>query len=337
MRAWQIEGAFGFDNLQQVELTPSPIMDNEIRVKIHACSLNFRDLMVIKGQYNPKQKLPLIPLSDGAGEVIEVGPLVTSFKTGDRVCGTFSQTWCHGLPTADCMRTTLGSPLDGMLQESRIFKEEGLVKFPDYLSFEEAATLPCAALTAFNAIAHQSNLRPGDTVLLEGTGGVSLFALQFAHAFKMKSIIISSSQEKLAKAKEMRADHCINYTENTEWQNQVLEYTQGLGVDAVVEVGGAQTLGRAISSVKKGGTVCVIGVLSGSGNSIDLRPLLMNNIRLQGIFVGPKTLFLAMNRVLSHAKIHPVIDRVFSFNETPKALAYLESAHHFGKVCIKVA
>ena len=302
MRAWQIETAFGTANLAQVNVAEPALKPHEVRVKIHACSLNFRDLMVIKGQYNPKQPLPLIPLSDGAGEIVEVGSSVASFNVGDRVCATFSQNWCHGLPDSKTFSQTLGSPLPGMLQESRICEENGIIRFPHYLTYEEAATLPCAAVTAFNAIALQSELRPGDTVLLEGTGGVSLFALQFANAFNISSIITSSSDEKLLKAKTLSASYGINYQKDVDWQIKTLELTKGQGVDAVVEVGGKLTIGRAIQSVKKGGVVCVIGVLSGASEALDLRPILMNNIRLQGIFVGAKTVFQNMNRVLEQQR-----------------------------------
>lgn len=337
MRAWQVVQNFGIDNLRAIEIPQSPLTSHEVRVKIHACSLNYRDLMVIKGLYNPHQQLPFVPLSDGAGEVTEVGADVKSLKVGDRVCATFSQKWQSGTSSTEAMQHTLGSPLDGMLMESRVFFEEGLIKFPDYLTYEEAATLPCAAVTAFNAIAYQGNLKPEDVVLLEGTGGVSLFALQFAKTLGMKTIITSSSDDKLAKAKALGADFTINYKDDAEWQLAVLERTRGEGVDAVIEVGGKSTIGRAIASVRKGGVVCVIGILTGISEALDLRPILMNNIRLQGLFVGPKTIFEAMNRVLLHNKIHPVVDRVFPFSEAPAALTYLESAQHFGKVCIKMA
>lgn len=337
MRAWKIMGEFGLSSLKVAQIDKMPIKAHEVRVDIRACSLNYRDLMVVKGFYNPHQALPLIPLSDGAGEVVEIGAEVKNFRVGDRVCATFSQKWCHGVVSTDAMKATLGSPLDGMLTESRIFAEEGVIKFPDYLSYEEAATLPCAAVTAFNAIAHQSSLTPGDTVLIEGTGGVSLFALQFAKAFGLKSIVISSSDEKLAKAKAIADCHGINYRQNDNWPAAIMDKTEGRGVDAVVEVGGAKTIQKAIASVKRGGVVCLIGILSGTEEPVDLRPILMNNIRIQGIFVGAKMVFSAMNRVLEHAKIRPVIDRVFDFKDTPAAFSYLESAQHFGKICIKVA
>jgi NADPH:quinone reductase-like Zn-dependent oxidoreductase len=337
MRAWAIEKNFGLDHLKMVNVAEKPIKDDQVNVNIRACSLNFRDLMVVKGQYNPKQLLPLIPLSDGAGDVVEIGKNVTKFKVGDKVCTTFSQKWCHGVASSEAFLNTLGSPLDGTLRESSVFREDGLIKFPKHLSYEEAATLPCAGVTAFNAIAFQSKLKPGDTVLLEGTGGVSIFALQFAKAFGLKSIVISSSDEKLKQAKQMSATHGINYLKIEDWPQAILELTDGLGVDAVVEVGGAKTLSKAIRSVKKGGVVCVIGILSGSKEPLDLRPILMNNIRLQGIFVGAKTVFDAMNRVICHANIHPIVDRIFDFDEAKKAFYHLESAQHFGKVSIKIS
>lgn len=337
MRAWQLVDGFGIDNLKLVDVAFASLTSTQVRVKIHACSLNYRDLMVVRGQYNPKQTLPLIPLSDGAGEVVEIGSAVTDFKLGDRVCATFSQKWCHGVATKEAYQNTLGSPLAGMLSESRVCDQTGLIKFPDYLSYEEASTLPCAGVTAFNAIAYQSGLKALDTVLIEGTGGVSLFALQFSKAFGINCIVLSSSHEKLAKAKSIGAHQGINYKDVADWSAAVLDLTAGLGVDAVVEVGGAKTLSRAIASVKKGGVVCVIGVLTGAEEALNLRPILMNNLRLQGIFVGAKSVFVAMNRVLAHAKIHPIIDSIFDFADARKAFYYLESAQHFGKVCIKVS
>jgi NADPH:quinone reductase-like Zn-dependent oxidoreductase len=337
MRAWQIASNFGIENLRQVDVSEAPLGAHQVRVKIHACSLNYRDLMVVLGQYNPKQPLPLIPLSDGAGEVTEVSPECKNLQVGDRVCATFSQDWCHGIATAETFKHTLGSPIDGMLAQSQVFNENGLIKFPDYMSYQEAATLPCAAVTAFNAIAFQSGLKAGDSVLIEGTGGVSLFALQFAKIFGLNPIVISSSEKKLAKTQDICPNKGINYVENEDWHTAVLDLTEGCGVDAVIDVGGAKTLKRAIASLKKGGVVCVIGVLTGSQDAIDIRPVLMNNLRIQGIFVGAKTVFEAMNRVLSRGKVHPVIDRVFGFDEVPQAFSYLKSAQHFGKICIKVA
>lgn len=336
MRAWKIVGEFGLNSLKLVDVEKAPLRSHEVRVTMRACSLNYRDLMVAKGIYNPHQALPLIPLSDGAGEVSEIGSGVTDFKVGDKVCPTFSQRWCHGMATDETFKYTLGSPIDGTLAESQTFCEDGLIKFPDFLSFEEAATLPCAGVTAFNALAMQGSLKPGDTVLIEGTGGVSLFALQFAKLFGLQAIVLSSSNEKLAKAQALYDCRTINYRVNENWPAAVLDFTNGRGVDHVVEVGGAKTINKALASVKRGGVVSVIGILSGVAEPVDLRPILMNNIRIQGIFVGARTVFEAMNRVVLHGKLAPVVDRVFDFKDAKEAFGYLESAQHFGKVCIKV-
>lgn len=337
MRAWQLTNGFGLSNLNLNEILLSPLKDHEVRVKIHAASLNFRDLMVIKGQYNPKASFPLTPLSDGSGEVVEVGKNVTKVAVGDKICATFSQNWSHGPPSAETFKSTLGSPLAGMLSEFGTFLEDGLIKFPNHLDYVEASTLPCAGVTAFNALMCQSELKPGESVLLLGTGGVSLFALQFAKILGLNVIITSSSDEKLKKAGALGADYFINYKKEPEWAKQVQKLTASLGVDAVIEVGGAKTLGSSIASVKKGGVVCLIGVLSGSSEALDLRPVLMNNIRIQGIFVGSRELFIAMNRVISHSKLRPVIDSVFDFKDAPKAFLHLESGDHFGKVVIKIS
>lgn len=337
MRAWQLLGNFGIANLKMTELPNAPLGARDVRVKIHACSLNYRDLMVVRGEYNPRQTLPLIPVSDGAGEVIEIGSDVVDFKIGDRVCGTFSQRWCHGTASDETFKHTLGSPIDGVLSESRVFDESGLIRFPDHLSYLEAATLPCAGVTAFNAMTYHAQLKAGESVLIEGTGGVSIFSLQFAKAFGLNVILTSKSDEKLAKANAIHPIKGINYLKNDQWHKAVMDLTNGDGVDAVIEVGGSRTISKAIQSVKRGGTICVIGVLTGAQDeTLDLRPLLMGSIRLQGIFVGGKTVFTAMNRVIAHAKIKPVIDRVFKFSEAPQAFSYLASGDHFGKVCIAV-
>jgi NADPH:quinone reductase-like Zn-dependent oxidoreductase len=334
MLAWELN-SFGLENLELRDLSKNSLLDHEVRVKIHAASLNYRDLMVIKGFYNPKLKMPVIPLSDGAGEVVEVGKKVSMFSIGDRVCATFSQNWAFGPPTDLTYQNTLGSPLNGMLAEYGVFHEQGLVKFPEYLDYIEASTLPCAAVTAFHALFLEANAKPNDTVLLLGTGGVSLFALQLAKTLDLKTIIISSCNNKLKKAQSLGADHVINYINKPEWSREVLNI-KNQGVDVVIEVGGAKTLPQSIASVKKAGVVCVIGVLTGVLEPLDLRPVLMNNIRIQGVFTGSKEVFLALNRVLTHSRIKPVIDKVFDFKDATNALAYLESGQHFGKVCIKM-
>lgn len=334
MRAWQVVGGFGLQNLKINELNSAKLGSNQVRIKVRACSLNFRDLMVIKGLYNPNQPTPFIPISDGAGEIIEIGDQVKDFKVGDKVCGTFSQDWDFGIASDRAQKNTLGTPIDGMLSETIVLNEQGVVKFPSFLSFEEASTLPCAALTAFNALTQESSFKPGDIILLEGTGGVSLFALQFAKALNLNTIIISSSNDKLGQAKKLGATHTINYRQQEEWQHEVMKITHNEGVDGVVEVGGAKTVNKALACLKRGGVMTVIGILSGISESIDLRPILMRQLRIHGVFVGSKALFMAMNRVIEHSQIKPVIDKTFGFNDAPAAFSYLESGAHFGKVVI---
>jgi NADPH:quinone reductase-like Zn-dependent oxidoreductase len=336
MKAWQLFG-FSLDKLVLVELKEQSLGDDEVRVKVKACSLNYRDLLVCKGLYNKAQSLPLIPLSDGAGEVIEVGSLVKNFKPGDKVCALFSQKWIEGRVFAEAQKYTLGSPLPGMLREEAIFHESGLIKFPDYLSYEEASCLPCAALTAFNALSAEALVKPKDIVLLEGTGGVSLWALQFAKALGCIVIISSSCDDKLAYCKKLGADHVINYKKTPAWHEEVLALTQKKGVDLVLDIGGAHTFNQAMLATKKGGMICVIGMVSGALGTVDFRPLLMKQIRVSGIFVGSKALFQSMNRVLEHTKIKPVISKTIDFYSAVDAFHFLESARHIGKVVISLS
>ena len=337
MKAWCISPNFGLANLKLVQREAGLLGDYEIRVKIKACSLNYRDLLVAKGIYNPTQALPLVPVSDGAGKIIEIGSKVTKFKIGDRVCALFSQNWEAGRVFDDAQKATLGSPLPGMLQEEGVFHERGLIKFPSYLSYEEASTLPCAALTAFNALACEASCKPGDIVLLEGTGGVSLFALQFAKILGCTTIITSSDNHKLARCKELGADYLINYCEDPDWHKTVLKLTNKQGADIAIEVGGAKTLNQAILATRRGGCLCLIGIVSGASGPVDLVPILMKQIRIFGVFVGAKTVFESMNRVLEHSAIHPVISKVFAFDQAPAAFSYLESGKHMGKVVIKMS
>ena len=334
MKAFEIQ-EFGIDNLALVEREKPKPKDTEVLVKFHAASLNYRDLMMIKGWYNPKLKTPLVPFSDGAGEVVEVGENVTKWKLGDRVTPTFMQGWYDGGVSFEKARTALGGDLDGCLREFGIFDENGLISIPDHFSYEEAATLPCAALTAFNALFESGGLKPDDTILLQGTGGVSVFALQFASVLGCRVIITSSSNEKLQRAKELGATDLINYKTIEDWDKEVLNLTEKRGVDHIVEVGGAGTLQKSVNAVRMGGHIAVIGVLSGKG---DFNPtaILMKAVRLQGIFVGSRQMFEAMNQMLvQHQYIKPVIDRVFSFDEAKGALKYMESGAHFGKVVVK--
>ncbi len=334
MKAYEIN-EFGIENLTLTERDEPKPQANEVLVKFHAASLNYRDLMMVKGFYNPKLKTPLVPLSDGAGEVISVGEAVTKWKIGDRVCPIFMQGWLDGEIEVSKARTALGGDLDGCLREFGAFDENGLVRIPDFLSFEEAATLPCAAVTAYNALFCSGSLKPDDTVLLQGTGGVSIFALQFASVYGARTIITSSSDEKLNRAKELGADDLINYKEREDWDKAVLNLTSRNGVDYVVEVGGAGTLQRSVNAVKMGGQVAVIGVLAGKG---DFNPtaVLMKAVKLQGIFVGSRQMFEQMNLMICNHTLQPVIDKTFAFEEAKDALKYMESASHFGKIVIKI-
>ena len=335
MKAYEIN-EFGIDNLTLAERDEPKPQANEAKVKFHATSLNYRDLMMVKGAYNPKLKRPLVPFSDGAGEVTEIGEAVTKFKVGDRVMPIFMQGWIDGGINVQKARTTLGGDLDGCLREFGTFDENGLVCIPNHLSYEEAATLPCAAVTAFHALFESCGIKPDDTVLLQGTGGVSIIALQLASVLGCRVIITSSSDEKLERAKSLGATDLINYKMTEDWDKKVLELTDKRGVDTIVEVGGAGTMQRSVNAAAMGGHVAVIGVLSGKG---DFNPtsLLMKSVRLQGIFVGSRQMFEDLNRYLcNYTHIKPVIDKTFEFGDVKDALKCMEAGEHFGKIVVKV-
>jgi NADPH:quinone reductase-like Zn-dependent oxidoreductase len=332
MQQWQIS-AFGIDKLELVEKeTPQPSL-GQVLVRIHAISLNYRDLMVVQGRYNPRLAMPRVPCSDGAGVVAAVSAGVTQWKPGDRVCGIFMQNWIDGAPTAAKAKGALGGDIDGMLATEVVLFETGLVRVPDHLSYAEAATLPCAAVTAWNALFKTADTQPGDTVLIQGTGGVSIFALQFAKLAGARVLGISSSNEKLERAKTLGLDAGLNYRENPDWEKWAHQLTSE-GVDLVVEVGGSGTLPRAIKAVRTGGTVAQIGVLSGASENVDVRPILARHVRIHGVYVGSQADFIAMNKAVAQAGLKPVIDSVFSFQEAQAALRHLESATHFGKIVI---
>jgi NADPH:quinone reductase-like Zn-dependent oxidoreductase len=332
MKAYEVQTGFGFENLKIVERPEPKPGPGQVLVNQRVWSLNYRDLLVVTGQYNPRMKLPLVPLSDGAGEVAAVGPGVTRFKPGDRVAGCFMQRWPGGALTDDKAKSALGGAIDGVLAEQVVLLEEGLVPIPDGLSFEEAATLPCAAVTAWHALVDSGRVKAGDTVLVQGTGGVSLFALQFAVMHGAKVIATSSSDDKLARAKQLGAAIGINYKTTPEWGKKALELTGG--VDHVIEVGGSGTLGESLRAVRHGGHVAMIGILSG-GAGVNPVPILMKAIRVQGIFVGSREMFEAMNRAIALHKMKPVIDRVFPFEQAAEALKHMQGASHFGKIVIK--
>jgi NADPH:quinone reductase-like Zn-dependent oxidoreductase len=314
--------------------TPAP-GPGEVLVGVRAVSLNYRDLMVVKGFYNPKMRLPRIPCSDGAGEVVAVGADVTLWKPGDRVIGIFMQNWFDGPLTANKARGALGGDVDGMLTDFIVLKEPGLVAIPDHLSYQEAATLPCAAVTAWNALA-TGELKPGSTVLIQGTGGVSIFALQFARLRGARVLGISSSYEKLERASSMGLDAGLNYRDNTDWDRWALDKTGGEGVDLVVEVGGAGTLPRSLRAIRPGGTVAQVGVLTQSADPFPI-PLILHKIaRIHGIYVGSRRNFVEMNRAIALAELRPVGEE-FDWRQAREALDRMEEASHFGKLVLTVS
>ncbi|TWU08452.1 zinc-dependent alcohol dehydrogenase family protein [Stieleria varia] len=338
MKAFHITGPTGLDALQQVDL-PEPIVGpRDVLIDMKAWSLNYRDLGMPHGGYYRNDKVkrdpPMIPLSDGAGEVVAVGDEVTRFQVGDRVAGIFFQDWIGGELTDQQIGSALGGAIDGVLAERVVLPESGCVSIPESYSFQQAATLPCAAVTAWQSLT-LGGLQAGQCVLMLGTGGVSIFALQFAKAFGARTIITSSSDEKLEHARRLGADVTINYREHPDWQEKVLAATDGVGVDNVIEVGGAGTLEKSIASAKTSGRVSLIGVLTGQP---DQNPspmmVLFKRLTVQGIYVGSRDMFEAMNRAITVNQIVPIIDRSFGFDETRAAYEYMRSGAHFGKVVI---
>jgi len=292
--------------------------------------------MMVDGRYNPRQPLPLIPCSDGAGEVDAIGEGVSRVAVGDRVATIFAQRWLSGEPTEEKMRSTLGGPFDGTLAEWIVLSEQGVVRVPSHLSDEEAAALPCAAMTAWSAMVTQADLCTGDTVLLLGTGGVSVFALQFASMMGLRAIVTSSSDAKLERARAMGAWQTINYKKEPGWGKLARKMTEGRGVDLVVEIGGAGTLAQSLSAVRLGGQVSLIGVISGVTSEFNVLPIFMKNVRVQGVFVGHREGFEAMNRAIELNAMRPVVDRTFDLNDVRTGLEHMAGGGHFGKICVRI-
>lgn len=331
MRAWQIP-QFGVDSLELVDRpTPQP-GPGEVLVRVHAASFNYRDLLMVTGRYNPKLALPRIPCSDGAGEIAAIGEGVKAWKPGDRVAGIFMQNWIEGPPAPEKVKGALGGDIDGMLAEFVVLKETGVVSIPEHLSFEEAATLPCAAVTAWNAL-RAADLKPGGTVLILGTGGVSIFALQFAHLMGARVLGVSSSDQKLERAYALGLSTGLNYRTTPEWDRWVLDQTRGEGIDLVVEVGGIGTLPRSLKAVRMGGCIAQIGVLTGAAEPLPLPLILHKQAHIRGIYVGSRRDFTEMNRAIVESKLRPVLES-FPWTETRDVLRQMENASHFGKLVV---
>jgi NADPH:quinone reductase-like Zn-dependent oxidoreductase len=338
MRAYQLpKGGAGIEALARGERPdpPKPV-HRQVLVRVRACSLNFRDLGIVRGSYRMPVRDNVIPLSDGAGEVVEVGPGVTRCKAGDRVAGNFFQRWPGGEPAPDAHASALGGSIDGMLAEYALLEEDGVVQIPAHLSLEEGATLPCAAVTVWHAMVEHAKLKAGDIVLLQGTGGVSIFGLQFARAMGIAAIITSSSDEKLQRAKALGAAHGINYKTNPDWDKAAMQFTGGRGVDHVVEVGGAATLTRSFGAIRVGGKITLIGGLSGGASELNPGLIFARRANVQGISVGSTQMFMAMNRAIEVSALKPVIDKVFGFDEAQAAYRHMASGAHFGKIVIRV-
>jgi NADPH:quinone reductase-like Zn-dependent oxidoreductase len=337
MRAYVALPPFGIDALTAVERpipTPGP---GQVLVRMRAVALNYRDVMVVNGSGAWRAREPRVPASDGVGEVVMLGTGVTRVELGDRVAGIFLPRWIDGALTPEKLEVPLGGvAADGVLAEYVLFDAESVVRVPEHLSDVEAATLPCAAVTAWHAIAERHDVRPGETVLVQGTGGVSLFVLQFARLRGAEVIVTSSSDEKLARALALGARHGVNYRTTPAWDERVLELTAGRGVDHVVEVVGAENLNRSMNALRLGGTVSIVGLLAGTGGQVDTFRFASKNARLHGIEVGSRAMFEAMNAAIAAHGLRPVVDRVFGFDDARAALRYLEAGAHFGKVVLSV-
>ncbi len=334
MRAYQIVSTDGFEDLRRIERPQPEAGPGQVVVRVRACSLNYRDTIIVRGGYPRNDTRPVVPLSDGAGDIVAVGAGAGRWKTGDRVCVNFLRDWTAGAITEPVMHTCLGGSIDGMLSEYVAMPAHALVRIPSHLSYEEAATLPCAAVTAWNALTG-AGTKAGDDVLLLGTGGVSIFGLQLAKAMGARVLITTSSDDKGARAKQLGADIVINYRTRPEWHEAVREATGGRGADHVLEVGGLGTLQRSLMAVRVGGTISLIGLLT-QAEPPSILSTLLNAQTIRGIYVGSVEMFEAMNRVIELQRLRPVIDRTFPFDQAPEAYRHLAQQVHVGKVVIAI-
>jgi NADPH:quinone reductase-like Zn-dependent oxidoreductase len=337
MKSWIIPDATGLDSWKLIERDVPRPGPGQALVRLHAASLNYRDVLIAKGVYDGKPVRNRVPVSDGAGEVIEIGAGVTRVRPGDRVAGIFCQTWLGGEAPADAHLHALCGGLDGVLAEYRVFNEQGLVRIPAHLGYREGATLPCAAVTAWNALYAIRPLLPGQTVLALGTGGVSIFAAQFANVAGARVIVTSSSDEKLEVARRLGASETINYAQHPDWDKEVMRLTEGRGVDHVIEVGGKGTIERSVASVRPGGVISLIGVLARAPSGFNPLAMIGTGKLLHGVLVGSREMFEAMNRAISFHAIRPAIHQVFPFDRAPEALAAMVKGEHVGKIVIDIA
>jgi NADPH:quinone reductase-like Zn-dependent oxidoreductase len=325
---------YGIDNLRVAERPDADPGPGQVKLRMKAATLNYRDLLTVNGAYGSSYKLPLVPLSDGCGEVVAVGAGVTRVRPGDRVATLFFQKWIGGEPTREALGAALGGGLDGVWRDAMVLSEDGVSKVPSHLSDAEVASLPCAALTAWRSLVVEGGLKAGETVVVQGTGGVSIFALQFAKAAGAQVIVTSSSDEKLARAKALGADHLVNYKKVAAWSGAVREITGGRGADHIVEVGGAGTLGQSLASVRVGGHISIIGVLAGASNDLMIPFVIGTNAKIKGISVGAREHFEDMCRAIALHRIKPVVDKTFAFGAAKEALGHMAGQGHFGKIAI---
>ncbi len=335
MKGYQITKPVGTEGLSLSQLPEPQAGSGEVLVRIRACSLNYRDLGVLHGGYYRNDKSPVIPLSDMAGVVDAIGSGVQSFKVGDRVSASFVRDWKEGAPTDSVLRSGFGGGIDGFLRESAAVPEHCLLHVPTNMSFEQAATLPCAGVTVWHAFRRAMPVA-GQTLLLLGTGGVSMFGLQVGKALGYRCIVTSSSDAKLERVKHFGADEVINYRTNPDWSKVVRKLTDNLGVDHVLEVGGAGTLAQSIASTKVGGTISLIGVLARTENNPALMPAALDCMNIHGVYVGSRAMFVELVSFIQQHAIEPIIDRVFEFDEAKQAYQYLASQGHLGKVVIRL-
>ncbi|NIM02022.1 MAG: zinc-binding dehydrogenase [Acidobacteria bacterium] len=334
MKVIEISESFGTDRLRLADRPEPEPGDGQLLLKMNAASLNYRDWLMVTGRYNPKQPLPLIPCSDGSGEVLECGGGVTGFAPRDRVLPIFAPRWIEGKPDREKLRTTLGGPLDGVLTRRMVVDADSVVRTPAHLDDVEAACLPCAAVTAWNALVVHGELAEGDRVLVQGSGGVSIFALQLARAMGAEVWAISSRDECLARMRELGAVDGVNYKTVPEWGREIRKRSGG--VDLVVDVGGGATLPQSLAAVGLGGRICQVGNLGGGSVELNLIPLFMQQVRLQGLLVGDRCSFEALNDLIENKKLRPIVDRTFAWTEAGAALDYLAAGQQFGKVCLSI-